>query len=740
MLLTKSPSVFADSVHLQATAYIAMAVEAMYQTAMVTKWEQKAPERYRFRLRDVKLLRALVLTEDRETTVSLALTPVRGGSTGSWYVYQMSSEQDGVDVDVIHSTGMVCVETDYKVTPKSVKPLELATSARQWYKTMAEMGYNFGPSFQKHLTVESTMGQRQNRSTISLEPPKSQPEGQSWYPLHPAVLDGCFQATTPSLWKGFLPQAGDPALVPKAIDSLIIESGSAHKLRTRAEGVAYASANYLGNGNTEHARNYRTNVDLYDPLDGALLFQMKGLAWAEMETSEAEKVPHQFMHVSWNADIDMLMDDPALSTTWLSSKTAQQVIDLVAHKRPELRVLEVNLSTSDGSNLWLEQGKDGTDNPTRAGCSLYHFAVRDPKTLIQAQERFSSRAISPKFHLIMDVTRPATITGADDIDLAIVNPGRDELDQPDSFIQTLSLSVRNGGFIVSNGFTHIDSLGKTIHLSNGLSICRVEKPTEPALSLDGEAESPSRSATWVSLLNEAAQQSLSEDTLKAHDGLAADKWLLERSSNPLEDITSNTGIVVVLDELFSSIMETIDAKQWKLLQHLAKVQRPLLWVTSRSADPTRAAVVGFLATIRSEEQVPFFTLDVETSSGRATFNAISACLRRVWDTTSTTTFDPRASTDYDFVERGGIVFVSRVYRDSDLTLGQSNNFSDRKTEVVDIHKSDVLIQSRCERLGNLDSVHFGEADWKSSDLSDGEVEVNIYAAGIGYKDVLVTRK
>lgn len=708
---------------------------------MVNMWKQKAPERYRFKLRDVKLLRALVLSEERETTVSLSLTPVRGNSNGSWYEYQMCSEQDGVDVDFIHSTGMISVETGYKDSPKSVEPLELATSARLWYKTMAEMGYNFGPSFQKHVSVESTMGQRQNRSTINLEPPPSQPEGQSWYPLHPAVLDGCFQATTPSLWKGQLPQAGDPALVPKAIDSIVIESGSARKSRAPTEGIAYASADYLGVGDAGKARNYRTNVDLHDPRDGALLFQMKGLAWAEMETSDEEKIPHQFMHVNWDADMDMLMEgEPALTSKWLSSKTAQQILDLVAHKSPELSVLEVNLSTLDGSNLWLEQGKDDTDNSVRAGCSQYHFAVRDPKTLIQAQEKFNLRTISPQFHLIMDVNKPATIAGTDSIDLVIINPGKDDLTNVDAFIQSLALSVRHGGFIVSNGFARIDSLGKTIHLNNGISICRVEKPKKTTLSLDGESEAPPKSVTRVSLLNEAARGSHTEEVLKLCEDLAAGKWTLEQSSHPLEDISSNTGIVVILDELFSSLMETVDEKQWELLQHLAKMQRPLLWVTNRTADPTRAAAVGFLATIRAEEQVPFFTLDVETSAGRATVDAISACLNRVWDITSAKTFDARESTDYDFVERGGIVRVSRVYRDSDLTFGQSTSPSDRKTEVVDLQDSATTIRSRCERLGNPDSVHFSEVNAEPSSLPDGMVEVEIHTAGISYKDVAITRK
>jgi hypothetical protein len=36
--------------------YIAIAVEAEYQTAWMTSWKGEAPARYRFRLRDVKLV------------------------------------------------------------------------------------------------------------------------------------------------------------------------------------------------------------------------------------------------------------------------------------------------------------------------------------------------------------------------------------------------------------------------------------------------------------------------------------------------------------------------------------------------------------------------------------------------------------------------------------------------------------------------------------------------------------
>lgn len=118
---------------------------------MVTKWQGEPPSCYRFRLRDVKLLCALVLEEDSDTRMILSLTPVKGGSTRSWFEYTVCTVQDALPVDPVYSTGLVCIETDYqdnRIAPAgAVAPLELATSARVWYKALADLGYNFGPSF-----------------------------------------------------------------------------------------------------------------------------------------------------------------------------------------------------------------------------------------------------------------------------------------------------------------------------------------------------------------------------------------------------------------------------------------------------------------------------------------------------------------------------------------------------------------------------------------------------------------
>ncbi|KAF2231041.1 PKSKA1 [Viridothelium virens] len=710
-----------------AAAYVGMAVEAMYQTAMSTQWQEHAPARYRFRLQDVKLLRALMLEENVETRLTLSLTPAKSGSTRSWYEYRVCSVQDALPVDPVHSTGLVCVETDYEVVQapaSATKPLELPTPARTWYKTLADLGYNFGPCFQKQLMIEATIGKRNTRSTVNLEPPPSTSLGQSYYPLHPAVMDSCFQTGSSSLWNCDLPASRAAALVPKIIDSIVVEGG--RELPT--EGIAHASARFLGVGNIEHARNYATSVELYDPNDGTLLFEMNGLASGEIETSDSDRLGHTFTHLTWGADVDMLMaaaDTPAVKG-WFVTKTISDVLNLVAHKKPALSVLELNMDPTDASNLWMQDVEPA--NPIRAACSQYHFAVRDPKIFISAQEQLSSRVPSPQFHLV-DTAKPAAVSLGTQFDLAIVKTTPQSGVTTDIIIESLATSVCAGGFIVATGLDEaaLSRLGKTVTLGNNVCICQLR---------EGEIEERMRpNVTHVSLLEPEVERS--SDIARVLEALNLKQWGVQTCTNPLQEITSSTDVIII-DELFSSVMDRLNQQQWDVIKRLAEQRCRLLWVTTGAqlsvTDPTKAAISGLFRTIRAEEQLRFITLDVESPTGDATVAAISACLDRL----SASNNEHNTPVDSEFVERGGVVHVSRLIPDATLTKLESDRLDAAPSETADLHACKTLVQLHCKRLGNLDAVHFTETAPEPTPLPDGMIEVEICAAGLNYKDVVVT--
>ncbi|TRX89754.1 hypothetical protein FHL15_009344 [Xylaria flabelliformis] len=719
-----------------AAAYISMAIEAIYQTTFMTIWKEEIPSKYRYRLRDVKFSRALVIEEDSETRYTLTLSPLRGGqgTVRSWYEFRVCSLKDTIHAD--HSSGLICIETDYQDAPVpegAKRPLELASPASAWYKAMGDSGYNFGPSFRKHLMVETTMGKRQSRSTVDLTPPPST-YGQSLYPLHPTVIDACFHTGAPAVWKGDIPAAG-VVLVPAVLGSLVI--GAQQVLP--GEGIALASASFLGIGDRENPRNYGTNCSLYNPVTGTLLFEMKGLTTGAIEAREEQGPGHSFTHVKWAADISMLLSEPEaklrsyLEQTFKSPRL-QAFLDLVAHKSPRLKVLELALRPNDCSSLWLQDEA----NPIRAACSGYYFALSDPTILVKARETISSRTQNTEFSLL-DLTDSEKIGSSSLFDLVIVR-GSDAASLNSAArsvtIEKARKSVRPGGILVSVGpdmglglVGLVGLVGKIFNIGEDILVCQPE--AEPA-----NTDTRALVIAHIALVDRSTfthHEIAAEQTLL--ESLRTREWNIQECSN-VDDITASQ-VVLITDELFRSIMQRADDKLWDVLKQLVQKQCKILWITTGAVldvtDPSKAAIQGLFRTIRAEEMLHLITLDVEQLATAS--NAISSCLRIL---NSLVAGEDQILLDTEFVERNEVLHVARVLPNKVLTGLQSDEIADRTTEVVDLHNTQTIVRLGAERLGNVDSVHWSEITPDPIPLEDGCVEVEVYAAGLNYKDVVVT--
>ena len=206
---------------------------------------------------------------------------------------------------------------------------------------MHDAGYNFGPCFQKQLEVESISGMRQSRSLVSLtEPDSAYP--QSIYPMHPACIDGCMQTSGPSLWKGNRSSVS-AVLVPAIIDSLTIIS----KASRSKKGISLSSSKYVGRGRREETKNYMSDVSVYDTDTGSLLFQMSGLRYYKLDTREDLHATHSYSQVTWKPDITWLTQEK-FSDLFSGENIGHQpigkvdqLIDLIAHKKPNLKAMLV---------------------------------------------------------------------------------------------------------------------------------------------------------------------------------------------------------------------------------------------------------------------------------------------------------------------------------------------------------------------------------------------------------------
>ena len=213
-------------------------------------------------------------------------------------------------------------------------------------------------------------------------------------------------------------------------------------------------------------------------------------------------------------------------------------------------------------------------------------------------------------------------------------------------------------------------------------------------------------------------------------------WKFVEHSYPFEKLRAKS-TVLILDELFSRVLTTANKIQWQAIKHLVSTECKILWVTSGSqmgvTNPTDALAHGFFRTIRAEEPaLSVITLDVESESGPATIKAIDKVLKFI------ELPRPKERIESELVGRHGIIHVCRVFADELINKAKIEDGRGGKPRIMDFHECKNCVRCRCERLGNIDSLQYGEVSAVPLPVKDKCVEVEIFAADLNFKDVAVT--
>lgn len=240
------------------------------------------------------------------------------------------------------------------------------------------------------MQVESIAGQRRNRAIVSFAEPESKIR-QSLYPLHPVTIDSCFQTGAASLWSGHRSSVSS-LMLPAMIDDLSVMAQT-----SRPEtGVAVADAEFTNIGREDDPRRYKSNVSVYNTDNGELLFRLSGLHYHALDASIESHASHTYTRVTWQPDISflsnnqlagLLPDPESGSTTERTVAKVGQVINLVAHKNPRLRLLEIDLVDVPDS-VWIDRIK-----PTASDIATdleFHLSVGSQTSAMEARSKYGS--------------------------------------------------------------------------------------------------------------------------------------------------------------------------------------------------------------------------------------------------------------------------------------------------------------------------------------------------------------
>ncbi|ROV86996.1 hypothetical protein VMCG_10817 [Cytospora schulzeri] len=756
--------------------YVSMAIEAMYQHMYMTAWSRGAqmPKEFQYHFKDIKFSRALVLDgADDYSMISLSLFAVPG-SVGSWYAFQVSSLKapvglKGDDVWNTHAVGLVRTETDFTrtiATPEMIAPLRHSIPASVWYKSMRDSGFNFGPSFQKHVAMEYTAGERKGRSTVDLVPPEA-PFRQSEYLLHPACMDGCFQTVTSSVWEGDR-SAVNAALVPFQIDSLSIPHRSSGE-KPAEQGISNASSEYVGIGRRDIMKNYASSCQVYHPETGSLLLDMRGLRYTELDSARESTLSHSYAQVVWDVDIDLLSEttftkfvtdaahaqDTGEPSFCGISSAAQEIVSLTAHKMPTLSVCEITLDPTDTSSLWLERR-----DQRRSAFSKYRYFASDAHCVVATREAYAvvdHTAADVDFSML----EPANLCDGpiDSFDLAIIKTAPGETSQQElATILTNTQSWLSGAggwaLIISppgdEGGQKAAAITKSgffykVLCTNGL-ILAYYQPRKEALEQNGSPGQELDGTVHLIRFNDAIDTRRVEQALR--DSLP---YALMPVMDPFALGAGSK--VLVLDELKEDVLSKMTQHQWAILQHLVASYCSILWVTAGAqgpaaiTQPSRALSTGLFRSVRNEEpSLTLINLDVEYESTPSasfsladsnTISSIVTCLSLLQQQQGAKS--KTIKLDAEFACRQGLLQVSRVLPDLALNVAKDEEFLGRAEEpITDLHASSSMIRLRAERVGNIDSLHYTAITSGPVVLRENEVEIEVFASGVNFKEVAVT--
>ncbi|ETS80425.1 hypothetical protein PFICI_07954 [Pestalotiopsis fici W106-1] len=774
--------------------FLTLGLEALYQKHCALNPEEApaSPNELAYRFRNVRFNRALVLEPGTDIPIMLSLSKVPG-SNNEWHEFRISTTQ--ADVQVEHCFGLIRIQDPVDEVLEDIAPLRMPQPARKWYKVEAEIGMGFGPAFQKLISIEAVSGQRECRTLMSMAPPVSKWEPQSYYPVHPSSFDGCLQTPIPANAAGERVNVKD-VMIPAMFDDVLVNKVP----RQLNEAYSFAKSVYSGRGRPDQDKSWKAYSSVYDSITGALLVRVTGINYVKLDVPPKPD-PHTFDRVAWEPDVSLLSQDQIMYLDSAeSSSRLSRVIDLIAYKKPALAVLEVNLDETDTSCLWFDAG----DASVRDVYTRYDFASGDGQTITSVQSKYQDRERA-NYLFISPEKEALGISAEETYDLVIVKCSQglqtaisrvldnlksllsndahtiivpaqgtaqdvsrlDDSESSEDYVNlnpsppSLDTPERSSGSETNGPSSSVDSVAwdqdlaeKPLSLGDHGALGRyLKKTTESGHFLEVTASDDNAPAYLLrSTSLEVSKQQHPQNLLVAslsgrvrsslgpslRASLERSGWAIIQQTIPFSKPKTGT-VVLVLDELSDSVLKHVDESQWDAIKTLATSTTPVLWVTKGAqhpvTDPDKALVQGLFRVAHSEDHsTNLTTLDVQSSMSRATEWAIDQVLQLL---AASAAGGPRVETQY--MERDGVLHVQRLVPDVTINDLKRAEVEGHEPTSKPFKATEAQVVLRTERLGTLQSLQWSETDHDdSTPVAPGWVEVDVMAAGVNYKDVAIS--
>ncbi|KAH9904842.1 polyketide synthase [Xylariomycetidae sp. FL2044] len=707
--------------------YLAMVMEASLQANHLSRKE--AAE---IKVEKMSLLSALILSEGSDFEMFTTLRPTAMTSNTShseWFDFSIVTYESGQPT--IRSTGLVRCMTrkpgfvQLGDNPSSKQALLEYNHPRGWYSAMEKVGLNYGPTFQTidEFRVPRLRSEQTCEAVTTLFRSPAATPLDSIYSIHPVTLDAMLQAAlvasclgnmhlmksrVPIKIKTFtvhIPEGGFVAASPCWINS---------KSRTVAGGnIVISSQLGLEKGDVACEMS-KVRSAFYDG---------GGQASAPITRSPISRI-------QWKPDpfgLGPITEDKfAAYLDWFSVESTHQALDrsllrlcgaldLLAHKNPRLRVLEVVEKDDDlFTNAALELV--GGSNPHRRFLSWTRGIIGDDEETHGAPISLENNQYTPlanysileenQFDLIL-LTNSKGANSLCSVKLSSVYrhlpaggmvlektiPGSRPLGGDHGFESVQAIFGEEGGVFMARRVLMPETISN-IHNSAVYVVDRWENGVSRALTCFLKRE----------LGHEVERISLTDI---AKDGIS-------KGSVVVSLLEMDKPLLSEMNEQISQVKEITD--------HASRI----VWVTStdliEGARPESALAFGLSRAIKMEQpSTEFYVLDVDDISlhQQRTFDNLLAILQQ------------QETTDTEFAQRDGVVHVSRFVPDDSMNTAFQRK-QDQSLETMKLHAAGPVKLVTGE-TASLDTLHF-EPVAAAPVLKPDHVQVSVKSVGLNAKD------
>ncbi|KAI1781129.1 putative polyketide synthase [Hypoxylon cercidicola] len=711
--------------------FLAMAIEAALQSS------DKNRTVLGFRLRDIQLVAAMVVTEDADVEYTVSLRPHLSGTreqSSTWTEFTISSSPDGQNL-TRNCLGLIIVEYDQPDKPAIVQELELEKQAacssnreaakqckvpqtcEKFYQELETIGLGYGPVFTNVTELRTRAGQSYGAVSIpdvGLETPERP------HVIHPGTLDAVFHLAFAAV-NGGGNKLAQP-MVPKSIDEVVVAADIPYAAGQRLKGFSNAAKHGF--------KELKADIVMLDEQETRPVLSISGFCCAEIAGGSASDTAAVSKKICsklvWKPALDMLSTEELKSL--LNGKESgasvyaqlSEYIKLLHHINPSTSILEFASTSSLLANLDIADALSTAEytiasqtDEIKAGLqqSLADFpSVNYCLNLIDAEIPEDQKGKNDL--IIFPSSSSLSIESIISASLLLKKGGKICLVEDAAKVRAAESLLTNAGLLDLMRFENTANNQVLITASNDVLVNETKVDEEVVLVLD--------------FIPPAATRVLEHHLTAALTGRGYKVSTVVWGEVDVSTLKGKTCISLM--ELEQPFLESLGEEDFNAVKRLILDAASVMWVSGLDT-PAGDMMNGVARVVRNE--VPGIKL--------RTFNApyislgkparLAEIISRIFSS---------ESADNEFLLKDDFIQVSRVVEDVPLNdeMDRINPLNSKLVDHIPLRDAPGPLKLAIGTVGIMDTLCFERDNLPRTELKSDEVEIKVKATALNFREIM----